>query len=201
MSKIGLLRTALLDLLREHERDQMLPTSARFLFYELVQRGVISKERTGARRPDQDLNDALTDLRESGEVPWNWIVDETRSMEDHRGASSVKDWLLEMLQVATLDPWAGREALVLTESRSLAGVLRNVASEYRVRIAPTNGQCSGFLHTDVGPRLRLFHQVLYLGDYDLAGNDIEANTRRVHVKRREEDKRKKIERILRRARP
>lgn len=33
-----------------HERDGTLPTSARFLFYELVQLGVVSKTATGARR-------------------------------------------------------------------------------------------------------------------------------------------------------
>jgi hypothetical protein len=36
MSKIAGLRAALLKLLEEHRRDRMLPTSARFLFYELV---------------------------------------------------------------------------------------------------------------------------------------------------------------------
>ena len=44
-SKIGSLRLALLELLEEHERDNALPTSARFLFYELVQRGILSKQR------------------------------------------------------------------------------------------------------------------------------------------------------------
>ena len=71
MSKIETLRQALLELLREHELDGTLPTNARFLFYELVARGIVNKERTGARRPDQDMNDALTDLRESGQIPWD----------------------------------------------------------------------------------------------------------------------------------
>jgi len=59
-SKIGALRDLLLGLLREHERDGALPTNARFLFYELVQRGQLSKEKTGARRPDQNLSRAVT---------------------------------------------------------------------------------------------------------------------------------------------
>jgi hypothetical protein len=46
-SKIGALRAILLALLEEHERDGTIPTNARFLFYELVQRGQFSKERTG----------------------------------------------------------------------------------------------------------------------------------------------------------
>ena len=52
-SKIGTLRDLLLALLQEHEQDGALPTNARFLYYELVQRGHLIKERTGARRPDQ----------------------------------------------------------------------------------------------------------------------------------------------------
>src|SRR6516164_4730321 len=70
VTKIGALRDLLVALLHEHERDGALPTSARFLFYELVQRGQLSKERTGARRPNQNLHDAPTDIREDGRVPW-----------------------------------------------------------------------------------------------------------------------------------
>src|SRR5262245_59927438 len=90
-SKIGALRELLLGLLREHESDGALPSSARFLFYELVQRGQLSKERTGARRPDEDLYDALIDIREDGRISWDWIVDETRSLDDYTGYASVRD--------------------------------------------------------------------------------------------------------------
>ena len=51
----GKLQRALLDLLRVHERDGTLPTSNRFLFYELVQAGEVPKAATGARRADQNL--------------------------------------------------------------------------------------------------------------------------------------------------
>jgi hypothetical protein len=54
-SKGGRLQRIVLELLREHEQAGAIPTSARFLFYELVQRGVLSKEKTGAQRPDQPL--------------------------------------------------------------------------------------------------------------------------------------------------
>jgi hypothetical protein len=180
MSEIGRLRLALQELLAEHERSQALPTSARFLFYELVQRGILSKERKApGRRPDQNMSDALTDLREHGDGPWEWIVDETRSLDDYRGASSVREWMLEALPQARLDPWAGDAPLILTESRSLAGVLRALVDDYAVLIAATNGQCGGFLHTQIIPILRPGQRILYLGDLDLSGGQIEANTRRV----------------------
>jgi hypothetical protein len=34
----------------------------------------------------QVLIDALTDLRQGGHVPWDWIVDETRALESYVGA-------------------------------------------------------------------------------------------------------------------
>ena len=74
MSKIAALRDTLVALLKEHERDGTIPTNARFLFYELVQRGEISKERTPrtdgkpGRRADQNLHDALIDVREDERV-------------------------------------------------------------------------------------------------------------------------------------
>lgn len=87
--------------------------------------------------------------------------------------------MLGWLEAARLDPWKGRIPFVLTESRSLGGVLRGLVRDYRGRIGATNGQVGGFLHTDVAPKLKAGDCVGYLGDLDLAGGDIEANTRRV----------------------
>jgi hypothetical protein len=179
MSKIGKLRDILGALLHEHEADGTIPTNARFLFYELVQRGQLSKEKTGVRRPDQDLHDALTDIREGGRIPWDWIVDETRSVDDFTGCNNIREGVLSTLPYIELDPWCGEAPIILTESRSLAGVLRPIARKYRVRITSTNGQVGGFLRTEIVPRLWKGARVLYLGDYDLCGGQIEANTRGV----------------------
>jgi hypothetical protein len=109
------------------------------------------------------------------------IVDETRSLDDLTGAPTIKEWMLGMLPIAKLDRWDGNPPMILTESRSLAGVLRDLARQYGVLIAATNGQCGGFLHNEVIPALeRLpYPPIIYLGDLDLCGSDIEANTRRV----------------------
>ena len=185
MSKIGILRELLFELLQKHKRDDAIPTNARFLFYELVQRGELSKEQKPrvddkkGRRPDQDLHDALTDIRENGSIPWDWIVDETRSLENYTGYASVKAGVLAKLPYIKLDPWKGCAPLILTESRSLVGVLRDIAIEYRVRIASTNGQVGGFLRTDIAPLLQSGDRVITLWDLDLSGGHIEANVRRV----------------------
>ena len=175
-SGIGRLRTALMYLMEEHRNDGALPTSVRFLFYELVARSIISK---GGERPDKIVSAALTDLRERGLVQWDDIVDETRSVDDYSGSATVANDWLAYLGAARLDPWKGQIPFLLTESRSLAGVLRGLVRDYRGRIAATNGQVGGFLHADIGPPLKPGDRVGYLGDLDLAGGDIEANTRRV----------------------
>jgi hypothetical protein len=157
MSKIGDLRDELLKLLKEHERDGALPTSGRFLFYELVQRGIISKHPSGKRPADQDMNEALTDLREDELIPWDWIVDETRSLEDYTGSPTVKDWVLAVLWGARIDPWGGDEPLILTESRSLAGVLRETCREYAL-----TDQGHSLTHFQLDQSLNFTLQVSYL---------------------------------------
>lgn len=160
----------------------MLPTNGRFLFYELEQLGIVSKVRTGARLPHQNLTDALIHLREAGAVPWLWIVDETREQEEWRTAPTVKEYLSDTVPTALIDRWDGKPApLILCESRSLAGVLRDIAYLYACPIASTNGQCKGFLVSEVAPTLRPGQRVLYLGDFDRCGMQIEAATKRTLI--------------------
>jgi hypothetical protein len=106
-SKAGRLQRECLALYYEHLRDVALLTSARFLFYELADRGIVPKayyRADGTRRPRtpaQDISDALTHLREVGLIPWEHIVDETRTLHSWAYAGSVAEFLLEG------SPWRG----------------------------------------------------------------------------------------------
>lgn len=189
----GRLQRALLRQLRVHEREGTLPTSHRFLFYELVGLGIVSKERPPrtdgkkGRRTDQNLIDALTHLRQEGIVKWDWIVDETRSLTTWRVAPSVAEYVADAADSASLDRWDGEPApLILCESRSLAGTLHSLAAVYACPITSTNGQCRGFLITKVAPALERGQRVLYLGDWDRCGMQIEANARRTLVEHSED---------------
>jgi hypothetical protein len=176
----GKLQRAALALLEEHARDGALPTSGRFLFYETEQRGIVSKQRTGVRRPDQNFTEALTWLRDKDLVPWDWIVDETRRLTQWRYADTVADYIADVVDDARIDCWNGqRPPLILCESRPLAGVLEAHVAEYLCPIAATNGQARGFLVTKVAPLLQDGRRVLYLGDFDHQGGQIETATRRV----------------------
>jgi hypothetical protein len=60
------LRRALLELLEEHRQQGTLPTSARFLYYELVARGIISKEKHGLGRTDSPHVEGLNHAPQTG---------------------------------------------------------------------------------------------------------------------------------------
>ncbi|MDP9264779.1 MAG: hypothetical protein M3O91_01480 [Chloroflexota bacterium] len=184
----GRLQRIVLALLREHEgTDNGLPTNPRFVFYELEFRGVVRKSRKGESRRgtaddprEQEVTDATIWLRVHGVVPWSWIEDETRTLYAWGHARTVADYLRREVDYARVNPWPGEPPLLLVESRSLGGVLRAVTERYVCPIAATNGQVGGFLYTEVAPILADNDRaVLYLGDWDHQGHQIEENTRRV----------------------
>jgi hypothetical protein len=176
-TKLGRVRVALMQLHAEHKTARTLPTSARFLYYELIARSVITK---GDKFVTQLVSNALTQLREREHIPWDDIVDETRAIESFTGSATLAEDWLRYLPQTRLDPWQHHGVpFIICESRSLAGVLRGLVRRYRARIASTNGQVGGFLHTDLGPALERGDRVGYLGDLDLAGGHIEDHTQEV----------------------
>jgi hypothetical protein len=190
-SKAARTREVVHRLLLDHHAAGELPTSGRFVFYELEQRGDATKPDPTDGRPNkrrskgwppgaQDVTDALTWLREEGVIPWSWVVDESRTVACWQQAESVAQFLLDTLPVARINPWQGPPPLILCESRATAGVLRATAQTYVAPVSGTAGQAAGFLRTEVAPLLEDEPRVvLYLGDLDRSGTDIENNTRRV----------------------
>jgi hypothetical protein len=190
-TRAAALQRACLERMLAHKASGSLPTSATFIFYELEGLGVVTKNpinsRTGEprKRTDrQNVSDALMALREAETIPWGWISDETRSVSVWEYTDNVDDLVDDALTAGRLDLWDGNPPpLIITESRSLKGVLEQLAYEYLVPIGATNGQTGGFLHTDVIPLLEADdRRILYLGDLDHQGGQIEENTRHVLVR-------------------
>jgi hypothetical protein len=177
-TRTGRLQRACLGVLLAHEQAGELPTSNRFIYYELKQAGY-PLIRHAARRDDQDVIDAVKRLRDAGQVPWNWLSDETRSIEGAHLAGSVRQWVLDMLgRPGERLGWPAAPCGDHREPRR-AGRPARTAGRYGALITSTNGQVGGFLHTDVAPLLAPGGPVAYLGDWNPAGSMIEANTRAV----------------------
>jgi len=133
----------------------------------------------GKRRGDQNMHEALTHLREVGILPWLWLDDESRTPIFNPSWDSLTEWATTAVEWVRLNPWRGRPPKVLTESRAVAGVLRNLSDQYCFNVFPTGGQCGGILHTVIAPELLPGDRTFYAGDLDLSGGQIEANTRAV----------------------
>jgi len=178
----GKLQRACLALLREHQRNDDIPTNGRFLFYELEQRGVVPKSYPGMKRtPLQAVSEATMHLRKCGLVPWSWIDDETRTLTHPLYADTVADYVIGAVDRARIDLWQGEEPpLIICESRATMGVLRDLAYQYLTPITATNGQSGGFIVNEIVPLLMHERRVLYIGDFELRGpaDQIEANTKR-----------------------
>jgi hypothetical protein len=187
-SKAGRLQRACLALLKQHERDDAIPTNVTFLFYELEQQGVVPKAYRDAsgnkrpRTPRQDISDATLRLRELGLVPWWWIVDETRDVSAWRYAASVYEYILDTVPLARIDCWGGEPPpLTICEARATRGALERITAEYLAPITATAGQSGGHIVNEIVPLLRNNERrVLYIGDCEVdgPGDQIEANTRR-----------------------
>jgi hypothetical protein len=178
-SKSGRLQRAALQVLRRYEAEGALPTSARFVYYQLKQAGY-PLIRHARRTDDQDVIDAVKVLRDVGLVPWEWLSDESRSVEGAHLAPSVRQWLLDVLPQARVNCWDGQpRPMVICESRGVRAALRATVDRYGAWATSTNGQAGGFLHTDVAPLLVPGCPVAYFGDWNPAGSIIEANTRSV----------------------
>jgi hypothetical protein len=182
----GKLQRLVLRWLRAKHKAKEIPTSIRFVFYELEQQEHVSKRATNQdgtpskRKPGQNLTDAITDVRNAGLVPWDWLVDDSRSVSAWHCAPTVHDYQLDTVDRARIDPWqGGRRPVLITESRTIGGVLeRSIGSRYLVAIAPCGGHCHGFLVNEVAPLLEDPDTLVgYLGDNDLCGNQIENRTR------------------------
>lgn len=118
----GQLRAELKRRLFRHQQAGEIPTSYRFLYYETKQQN--PELITGKVRPDGYVIAILTQLREDGTIPWDWIVDETHIVDDYSGFDTIVGGVLANLNSFRLCPWNGQPPIVILESPSLAGVLR-----------------------------------------------------------------------------
>lgn len=190
-SKKGTLQRQALALLLDWQAAGELPASIRFAFYELEQRGVVSKDvlerpvGVKGRRPDQDLQEAFTHLRDSGVVPWTWIRDDRRSLAVWSYAPTVADYLAQRVDAFRIDLWDAQPApIILCESAAVAGVLSDLAGRYLCPISGLSGMTNGFLRTVVAPHIErgapdVLTRIVYIGDHDFSGGHIEASTRNI----------------------
>jgi hypothetical protein len=158
------LRSAIYDIAEECQ-----PITGRGVGYKLFTQGLIASM---SRADMQRVYTILKEAREEGHVPWEWIVDETRSLE--RGATwgGPADYARDVPEMYRREPWDSQEARVevWSEKGTIRGVLAPVLREYAVGFRVMHGFNSATSVHDIaddddGRPLIAF----YVGDFDPSG--------------------------------
>lgn len=151
------------------------PQSIRHIFYVMTNprlAGHVSKDDSGYKK----IQTELVKLRRSGRVKYDWITDSTRRCHytrtyDGAGSAIQTAWYSYRQNI-----WEQTEKYceLWCESRSIAGVLEEIARELAVPLYPTGGFSSltlahsaaeSILEDYDGREVTIFH----VGDYDPSG--------------------------------
>jgi hypothetical protein len=158
-------RETLLDIVAE-----MQPMTVRQVFYQATVRGLVEKAESGYAKVQTDL----TLLRRAGELPYDWLADNTRWQRKPRTFDSVEDALNETARFYRKSLWADADAYVeiWLEKDALAGVVYPVTNMYDVPLMVARGYASlSFLHSaaEYINELTVPAYIYHLGDYDPSG--------------------------------
>jgi hypothetical protein len=136
-------RDALLEII-----EAMRPMTVRQVFYQATVRGLVEKAETGYAKMQTDL----TLLRRAGELPYDWLADNTRWQRKPRSFDGVEEALQETARLYRKNLWANANAYVeiWLEKDALSGVILPVTADYDVPLMVARGYAS--CHSCIAPR-------------------------------------------------
>jgi hypothetical protein len=145
------------------------PITGRGIGYKLFVADLIASM---SRNDMQKVYRLLKEAREQGLIPWEWIVDETRSIERVATWDDPEDYAECVARSYRRDFWNQQpvRVQVWSEKGTVRGVLQPVLDQYAVGFNPVHGFNSATnthnaAEDDDGRELI----VLYVGDYDPSG--------------------------------
>ena len=155
------------------------PTGIRFSYYTATAHGLVSKTDSGYGMVQR----AILAMRRDGSLPWSWIVDTNRWMRKPESWNSIEEALTETANLYRRALWttAATAVEVWCESESVAGVIYPITSEWDVPLYPIKGQTSDTFAYGAAQQYRMDERelvILYVGDHDPHGYEIETNLRR-----------------------
>jgi hypothetical protein len=122
------------------------PMTVRQVFYQLVARGVVEKTE---QQYQNTVIRLMTEMRLSGDLPYDWVVDESRRVRITRTYDSIEDALDQTARFYRRSALAQSQDYleIWCEKDALAGVMWDVTSDYDVPLMVSRGMPSlTFLH-------------------------------------------------------
>ena len=150
--------------------EAMRPMTVRQVFYQATVKGIVEKSEAGYAK----VQSTLTLMRRDGELPYDWLVDNTRMMRKPRSVSSIKQALDDTARLYRKNLWADADCYVeiWLEKDALSGVVFPVTSLYDAPLMVARGYASlSFLHgaADYIKELEVPTYLYHLGDFDPSG--------------------------------
>jgi hypothetical protein len=148
--------------------EPLQPITGRGVGYKLFTRGLITSM---ARSEMAKVYRLLLLAREQEDIPWEWIVDETRSIERVSTWDNPEQYARAVARSYRRDFWNQQphRVQVWSEKGTVRGVLAPVLDEYAVGFLPVGGFSSGTKAHDIAEDDDRPLIVLYVGDLDPSG--------------------------------
>jgi hypothetical protein len=163
------IRDALVELVTaEH------PMTVRQVFYRAVSGGIVEKSEAEYKGT---IGRLLCELRRDGQIPFDWIADNTRWMRKPKTYDSKEQMLQVTAEAYRRAIWNDQDAYVEVwlEKEALAGVIVGITAQWDVPLMVTRGYPSlSYIHSaaEAISEQDKPAYLYYFGDHDPSGVDI-----------------------------
>jgi hypothetical protein len=149
---------------------EVQPATVRAVAYRLFTRGAIASM---SRNEVAKVSRILTIAREEGDIPWEWIVDETREREATPTWGDPKQFATTVTRSYRRNKWSAQPIRieVWSEKGTVRGTLRPVLDEFEVPFRVMHGFGSATAVHDIAVETASEQPLvaLYVGDFDPSG--------------------------------
>jgi len=147
------------------------PITVRGVCYKLFVAGLIDSM---AVKNTQKVSRILRDAREEGQIPWEWIVDDSRQLERQPSWANLEEYARVVELSYRRDFWADQKerVIVISEKSTVAGILRPILDGYGVPFFSAHGFNSCTKVHELAEEIRddrRYYVFLYVGDHDPSG--------------------------------
>lgn len=151
--------------------EEIQPASIRAVCYRLFVEGLIPSM---AKTNTNTVSRLLVDARERGDLPWEWVVDETREAEIISTWRDPEQIIEAAVRGYRKDYWAAQPEWVevWSEKGTVRGTLAPVLKKYGVTFRVMHGYGSATALHDIAEQTHESNKwlaVLYVGDWDPSG--------------------------------
>lgn len=151
--------------------QEIQPASVRAVCYKLFTLGVIPDM---SKASTQKVSRALVLAREDGIIPWAWIVDETREVEQRSSWSDLGSFANTVRRAYRKDYWREQPYHVelWSEKGTVRGTLAEILDEFGIPFRVMHGFSSATVANSIAEydaRIEKPFVALYVGDFDPSG--------------------------------